>query len=103
MTRKLRMETCLIKRLTPLLLDVQNESNMHQVPKDSETHFKIVIVSDEFNTLTRIARHRMVNDLLSTEFSSGLHALSLHLYTAEEWEKKGGKITASPACQNKRR
>jgi BolA protein len=103
MTRKLRMETCLTKRLTPLLLEVQNESNTHQVPKGSETHFKVVIVSEAFHTLTRIARHRLVNDLLSNEFKEGLHALSLHLYTPEEWDKNTKGVLASPACRNKRR
>ena len=31
--------------LTPDLLDVTNESHMHSVPPDSETHFKVVAVS----------------------------------------------------------
>lgn len=35
--------------LRPLYCNVINESYMHNVPKDSETHFKVVIVSEKFN------------------------------------------------------
>ena len=32
-------------------LKVLNESYMHNVPKDSESHFKMVIVSNDFKNL----------------------------------------------------
>lgn len=35
--------------LKPRYCDVINESYMHNVPKGSETHFKVVIVSDKFD------------------------------------------------------
>lgn len=35
-------------------LDVINESYMHNVPKGSETHFKVVVVSDKFSDLSLI-------------------------------------------------
>jgi len=35
--------------LKPLHCDIINESYMHNVPKNSETHFKIVVVSDKFD------------------------------------------------------
>lgn len=43
------MRTKLEKNLTPFHLEIINESYMHNVPKGSETHFKVVIVSDKFN------------------------------------------------------
>jgi BolA protein len=33
----------------PLHLEVINESNRHHVPPNSETHFKVVVVSDKFS------------------------------------------------------
>ena len=33
-------------------LKIQNESFMHNVPEDAESHFKIVIVSNDFNNLS---------------------------------------------------
>lgn len=35
--------------LKPLHCDVINESYMHNVPKNSETHFKVVVVSEIFD------------------------------------------------------
>ena len=43
--------------LVPLHLEVVNESNMHNVPPGSESHFKLVIVSPEFEDLSLIKRH----------------------------------------------
>lgn len=34
--------------LTPSHMEIINESYMHNVPKGSETHFKVVVVSDKF-------------------------------------------------------
>ena len=101
MTRQQRIQICLLETLTPLLLDVQNESKFHQVPDGSETHFKITIVSEKFKDKSRIMRHRQLNDLLEAELKSGLHALSLYLYSPEEWEKIQGQIPHSPACRNR--
>ncbi|MEZ5448086.1 MAG: BolA family protein [Thiolinea sp.] len=34
---------------------------MHNVPPSSESHFKVTIVSDEFEGKALVARHRMIN------------------------------------------
>jgi BolA family transcriptional regulator, general stress-responsive regulator len=71
---------------------------MHSVAPGSETHFKIVIVSPKFEGLSLIARHRRVNDLLASELANGLHALSIHAFTAVEWTEQAND-TNSPACR----
>lgn len=35
-------------------LDVVNESYMHNVPKEAETHFKVVVVTNKFQDLALI-------------------------------------------------
>lgn len=51
-----------------------------KAPGDAgQTHYKIEIRSAAFDGLTRLARHRLVQDLLKEEFDTGLHALSLTL------------------------
>lgn len=40
--------------LKPIHFEVINESPMHSVPKNSETHFKILVVSDLFKGLPLI-------------------------------------------------
>lgn len=100
MSRKERIEQQLIQELTPIFISVEDESHNHHVPENAQTHFKIIVVSSKFDSLTRIARHRMVNQLLNKEFASGLHALSMHLYTAQEWEHQKDSVLKSPACKD---
>lgn len=45
------MRSKLTEKLNPAHLDIINESSMHNVPKGSETHFKVVVVSEIFNDL----------------------------------------------------
>ncbi|XP_039312320.1 bolA-like protein 1 isoform X2 [Solenopsis invicta] len=63
--------------LKPLHCNVINESYMHNVPKNSETHFKVVVVSEKFDKQPLIKRHRMINQLLQAELQGGVHALSI--------------------------
>ncbi len=90
----------LLSKLEPVYLLVEDESSKHHVPQNAETHFKVVLISEQFTGLTRIARHRMINQLLAEELKAGLHALSLHLYTRAEWQKQEKTIVPSPACHD---
>lgn len=92
------IEGKLTAALKPVHLQVLNESGSHNVPKGSETHFKCVIVSSEFEGKALLARHRLVNTLLSDELGCGVHALSIVAKTAPEWERAQGAVPASPAC-----
>jgi BolA family transcriptional regulator, general stress-responsive regulator len=83
---------------SPIHLEVINESHMHSVPEGSESHFKVVVVSDAFDGEKLIARHRQVNQVLSEELAGGIHALALHTMTPDDWFNKGGTVTDSPAC-----
>ncbi|XP_069123404.1 bolA-like protein DDB_G0274169 isoform X2 [Argopecten irradians] len=89
----------LSERLAPQHLEVINESYMHNVPKGSETHFKVVVISDQFQSVPLIKRHRMVNDILEDELNSGVHALSILAKTPEQWEDSAHKIIQSPPCR----
>lgn len=89
--RKLR------ERLAPSVLQVTNESSMHGVPPGSETHFKVVVVSDAFEGKALVERHRLVYDVLGDEMRSGIHALTITSRTRTEWERSGS-VPASPPC-----
>lgn len=83
--------------LNPLHLEVENESHMHNVPAGSESHFKILVVSDEFNGQMLIKRHRLINQILNQELQQ-IHAMALHTMTPDEWAEKGA-APVSPPCQ----
>ncbi|MBU2710331.1 BolA family protein [Zooshikella harenae] len=85
--------------LQPTYLDVQNESYMHNVPPDSSTHFKVVIVSKAFADKRSVARHQLVYHLLANELAGLVHALALHTYTPEEWQTRSASAPQSPNCQ----
>lgn len=98
-SRKLKIEEILKKNMEVNYLEVINESHMHSVPENSETHFKLVLVSEVFRDLSRVARQRLVNEFLKSEFESGLHALAMRLYSPAEWEKSDqGQSFQSPDC-----
>jgi BolA protein len=89
----------LTDRLKPIHLDVLNESHMHNVPKNSETHFKVVVVSEEFEKMkSPLQRHRLVNGILADELDGPVHALSIVAKSPAQWEKSNS-IPASPSCR----
>ncbi|ODN05696.1 BolA-like protein [Orchesella cincta] len=97
-TRVERINNVLQAELTPIHLDIINESHMHNVPKESETHLKVVVVSSKFNGVPLVRRHQKVQELLKPELDTGLHALSIVARTEAEWEKTK-TVPASPNCQ----
>jgi len=98
-TIKQIIEKKLLDAFQPLHMDVINESNNHNVPPGSESHFKVVIVAKAFESERLIKRHRLVNSVLSQELSEKIHALALHTYTEKEWQDKYADNTPnSPNC-----
>ena len=72
----------LIGAFAPQNLDVADESHLHQGHAGhrpgGQTHFRVHIVSEAFRGKSRIERHRMINQTLSSELSGGVHALAIH-------------------------
>jgi BolA protein len=99
MTIEAVIEQKLLSAFSPMHLDVINESHQHNVAPGSESHFKVIIVSDDFVGERLIKRHRAINTLLSAELAEKIHALALHTYTKDEWEKYYADNTPlSPKC-----
>jgi BolA protein len=87
----------------PYHLEVVNESGNHNVPAGSESHFKVLMVTPVFTGKTLIARHRLVNHTLAEELSGPVHALSLKLFSPEQWKAAGEQDdSVSPPCAHKR-
>lgn len=98
-SREQRIRDILSQSLAPLELGVENESHMHSVPPNSETHFKVLVVSEVFEGKSRIDRQRLVNELLKSELQTGLHALTQKALTPKEWETQKDTLNfVSPEC-----
>ena len=99
MTIAATIEQKLLTAFSPFYLDVINESHMHNVAPGSESHFKVVIVTQAFAEQRLIKRHRAVNAILADELANHIHALALHTYTEKEWRDHYQQHTpASPNC-----
>lgn len=76
-------------------LELLDESHMHS--RGLETHYKAVIVSEQFAGLNAVKRHQKVYASLG-ELMRQVHALALHTYTPDEWAQQGA-APASPTCK----
>jgi BolA family transcriptional regulator, general stress-responsive regulator len=66
----------------PQCLDVIDESHLHAGHAGhrpgGETHYRVYIVSEAFRGKSRIERHRLVNQTLSGELATTVHALAIN-------------------------
>lgn len=88
MTRAERIEQALSEALAPSRLAVFDDSHKHAghagARPEGETHYRIEVVSAAFEGKNRVARQRLVNEILAREFESGLHALQMKTLTPAE-------------------
>ncbi|QTR49190.1 BolA family protein [Candidatus Thiothrix anitrata] len=98
MTIQAQIEQKLQNAMQPDFLEVLNESHMHNVAPGSESHFKVTLVSSQFNGKMLIARHRLINGILAEELNGKIHALALHTLTPDEYFERAGKVADSPLC-----
>jgi BolA protein len=75
-------------RFAPARLSIEDESSQHRGHaghrEGGETHFRVEIVSSEFEGKTRVARQRLVYEALKDELAERVHALALTTLTPAE-------------------
>ncbi|TDQ56225.1 BolA protein family transcriptional regulator [Mesocricetibacter intestinalis] len=98
MTKQQELEARLNAEFSPDFLHIENESHLHSSGRGSESHFKIVLVSDSFVGLSKVARHRLIYRLLAQDLQQGIHALALHTYSREEWAMRDERLPESTNC-----
>ena len=71
--------------LDPSQLDIQDDSHLHagHAGNTGGGHYTITIVSEVFNGLLPLARHRLVYQAVGDLMQTHIHALSIHAKTAE--------------------
>jgi BolA protein len=88
MSMEARIRDKLTAALSPERLEISNESALHAghhgSPGTGESHFRVLVVSERFKGLSRIERHRLVNQTLADELASGVHALSISAFAPGE-------------------
>jgi BolA family transcriptional regulator, general stress-responsive regulator len=91
MSVEAEMRRRLMVALEPVRLDVVNESHLHaghrNSPGTGESHFRLHIVSKRFEGLSRVARHRLVNETLEGLVGGRVHALAMTTTTQSEQDR----------------
>ena len=91
-TRAGRIHDVLSAALAPAHVEIVDDSARHAghagAEPGGETHYSVLAVSPRFEGLSRVARHRLVNEALGAEFGAGLHALSLTLRSPGEVQQR---------------
>lgn len=91
------IEQALTEQFAPVYWRVLNESHRHNVPPNSETHFKITLVSESFATKRQVQRHQAVYAALAEQMQGPVHALALHTFSPDEWAHEQ-TVPDSPHC-----
>ena len=74
-----QIEAALREALAPQQLAIRDDSHLHvgHAGAREGRHFSVHIVSERFNGLSRLARHRLVYDSLHSLMPRGIHALAI--------------------------
>lgn len=79
-------------------LVINNESYKHNVPPKSESHFNVQIVSNDFQNLSQIQRHKKVYKAVESLLAE-IHAFSITAMTTSEF-KENQSLRDTPDCEN---
>ena len=92
-----QIEEKLKTKISSLFVEVINESPNHNVPDGAESHFKIIVVSNEFEDMKSVQRHQLIYKVLSEEMKL-IHAIAIHPFTKTEWDRNKQASSDSPEC-----
>ncbi len=85
--RQTLIRTDLEKSFQPTELLIKDQSHLHAGhagAKDGKGHFDVTIVSQAFDGVNRVQRHRMVYDALDKLIETDIHALSIKAFAPAE-------------------
>ncbi len=85
--RPAAIERLLRESFQPESLVVEDESHLHAGhpgARDGRGHFRVSIVSDAFETMSPIQRHRAIYAVMGDLMSTDIHALSIEAFASSE-------------------
>jgi len=86
--RLAEIRTRLEAELSPVSLQVDDESHMHvghEGAKGGLGHFRVLVVSDKFQGQSPIKRHRLVYQAMGDLMQTDIHALAIEAFTPDEF------------------
>ena len=86
-----KLQVVLSTEFNPEYLEIRDDTDKHKnhmnIQHSKETHFTVFIVSQFFQSMNRIERHRRIMLPFEEVFKNQLHALSIKAFTPEEYQK----------------
>ncbi|HLG20773.1 MAG TPA: BolA family protein [Bdellovibrionota bacterium] len=84
-----QMKKAIQEQLSPTHLELADESVQHLGHSQASGggHFRLLVVSTQFEGKSLVDRHRMVYDAVNMGNNPAIHALAIRAYTPEEWKK----------------
>lgn len=86
-SREERIRQYLQESLGPQELLIKDQSQLHighEGARDGKGHYDLLVVSQAFEGVSRVQRHRMVYDALRDLLESDIHALRISAYAPSE-------------------
>lgn len=80
-------KSALEKALSPSFLEFRDDSHLHighQGSQGGAGHYSLEIISEKFQGMNRLQRHRLVYDALKAWFPKEIHALIINAKTLDE-------------------
>ncbi|AHX11670.1 bolA-like family protein [Neorickettsia helminthoeca str. Oregon] len=86
----MEIENAIRSALNVVYCDVKNTSEEHfgHTGYSKNSHFEVVVVSSDFDGLTRVVRHKMLFKILEKYLNNGVHAISMKLWTVDEYKNQ---------------
>lgn len=88
--RKAEITKRLSEAFEPETLGVEDESHLHaghEGARDGRSHFRVLIISEDFADKSLIERHRMVYRVLDEMMRLDIHALAIDAWAPEELDR----------------
>jgi len=83
-----RIKNKLEAAFSPICLEIKDNSHKHAGHAGhhaaGETHFSVLIVSEVFDGLKALARHRLIYDALKLEIAERVHAINISAKSPKE-------------------
>ena len=89
--RARHIEDLLRQKLAVQHVDVLDQSALHEghlAAQGGGGHFHVVVVSEAFDGLSRIAAQRVVYKALGDLMETDIHALSMRTLTPQQWTEE---------------
>lgn len=88
--RRRAIEKLLREAFEPETLGVEDESHLHEGhegARDGRGHFRVLIISEAFDGVGMLERHRMVYRELGQMMTTDIHALSIDAWSPAELDR----------------